>query len=141
MSDTEYGIVYIVAVPRFSRAAVTRFDLALSRNRALDEVLVPADAQVGEHGVDDPPFSVDQESGPPYAEAERTIHSIGPDRDFVFVRQQREGQAVLVRGSGRWLSGDCGLTPTTRRPDARICACRSRRSQASFVQPGVKSAG
>jgi hypothetical protein len=27
MSDTEYGIVYVVAVPRFSRAAVTRLDL------------------------------------------------------------------------------------------------------------------
>jgi len=27
MSDTEYGILYIVAVPRFSRSAVTRFDL------------------------------------------------------------------------------------------------------------------
>ncbi len=27
MSDTEYGIVYVVAVPRFSHASVTRFDL------------------------------------------------------------------------------------------------------------------
>ncbi len=27
MRDTEYGILYIVSVPRFSRAAVTRFDL------------------------------------------------------------------------------------------------------------------
>lgn len=27
MSETEYGIVYVVAVPRFSRAAVTRIDL------------------------------------------------------------------------------------------------------------------
>ena len=27
MSDTEYGILYIVAVPRFSRSEVTRFDL------------------------------------------------------------------------------------------------------------------
>lgn len=27
MQDTEYGIVYVVAVPRFSRAAVTRFQL------------------------------------------------------------------------------------------------------------------
>ena len=27
MSDREYGIVYVVAVPRFSRAAVTRLDL------------------------------------------------------------------------------------------------------------------
>lgn len=27
MSETEYGILYVVAVPRFSRAAVTRFDL------------------------------------------------------------------------------------------------------------------
>ncbi|HEX9707542.1 MAG TPA: phosphoglycerate mutase family protein [Steroidobacteraceae bacterium] len=27
MQETEYGIVYVVAVPRFSRAAVTRFDL------------------------------------------------------------------------------------------------------------------
>ena len=27
MSEAEYGIVYVVAVPRFSRAAVTRFDL------------------------------------------------------------------------------------------------------------------
>ncbi len=27
MSETEYGIIYVVAVPRFSRAAVTRFDL------------------------------------------------------------------------------------------------------------------
>lgn len=27
MSDIEYGILYMVAVPRFSRAAVTRFDL------------------------------------------------------------------------------------------------------------------
>jgi phosphohistidine phosphatase SixA len=27
MSETEYGIVYVVSVPRFSRAAVTRFDL------------------------------------------------------------------------------------------------------------------
>jgi broad specificity phosphatase PhoE len=27
MAETEYGIVYVVAVPRFSRAAVTRFDL------------------------------------------------------------------------------------------------------------------
>jgi phosphohistidine phosphatase SixA len=27
MSDTEYGIVYVVAIPRFSRASVTRFDL------------------------------------------------------------------------------------------------------------------
>ena len=27
MSDTQYGIIYMVAVPRFSRAAVTRFDL------------------------------------------------------------------------------------------------------------------
>ncbi len=27
MSETEYGIVYLVAVPRFSRAAVTRIDL------------------------------------------------------------------------------------------------------------------
>jgi broad specificity phosphatase PhoE len=27
MSDTEYGIVYVVAVPRFSRSSVTRFDL------------------------------------------------------------------------------------------------------------------
>ena len=27
MSETEYGIVYIVAVPRFSRSEVTRFDL------------------------------------------------------------------------------------------------------------------
>lgn len=27
MSEAEYGIVYVIAVPRFSRAAVTRFDL------------------------------------------------------------------------------------------------------------------
>lgn len=27
MADTEYGVVYVVAVPRFSRASVTRFDL------------------------------------------------------------------------------------------------------------------
>lgn len=27
MSELEYGVVYVVAVPRFSRAAVTRFDL------------------------------------------------------------------------------------------------------------------
>jgi broad specificity phosphatase PhoE len=27
MADTEYGILYVVAVPRFSRAAVTRLDL------------------------------------------------------------------------------------------------------------------
>ena len=27
MSETEYGVVYLVAVPRFSRASVTRFDL------------------------------------------------------------------------------------------------------------------
>lgn len=27
MNEQEYGIVYVVAVPRFSRAAVTRFDL------------------------------------------------------------------------------------------------------------------
>jgi phosphohistidine phosphatase SixA len=27
MSEAEYGIVYVVAVPRFSRGAVTRFDL------------------------------------------------------------------------------------------------------------------
>ncbi len=27
MSEQEYGVVYVVAVPRFSRAAVTRFDL------------------------------------------------------------------------------------------------------------------
>ena len=27
MSDTEYGILYVVAVPRFSHAAVTRLDL------------------------------------------------------------------------------------------------------------------
>ncbi|MGQ0428903.1 MAG: phosphoglycerate mutase family protein [Gammaproteobacteria bacterium] len=27
MSESEYGVVYLVAVPRFSRAAVTRFDL------------------------------------------------------------------------------------------------------------------
>ncbi len=27
MSETEYGIVYVVTVPRFSRSAVTRFDL------------------------------------------------------------------------------------------------------------------
>ena len=27
MAETEYGIVYVVSVPRFSRAAVTRFDL------------------------------------------------------------------------------------------------------------------
>ena len=27
MSEVEYGVVYVVAVPRFSRAAVTRFDL------------------------------------------------------------------------------------------------------------------
>ncbi|MGH8129678.1 MAG: SixA phosphatase family protein [Steroidobacteraceae bacterium] len=27
MRETEYGIVYVIAVPRFSRAAVTRFDL------------------------------------------------------------------------------------------------------------------
>lgn len=27
MSETEYGVVYVVAVPRFSRAAITRFDL------------------------------------------------------------------------------------------------------------------
>ncbi len=27
MSESEYGIIYMVAVPRFSRAAVTRFDL------------------------------------------------------------------------------------------------------------------
>lgn len=27
MPETEYGIVYVVAVPRFSRASVTRFDL------------------------------------------------------------------------------------------------------------------
>jgi broad specificity phosphatase PhoE len=27
MSEQEYGLVYVVAVPRFSRAAVTRFDL------------------------------------------------------------------------------------------------------------------
>jgi len=27
MSDTEYGVVYVVAVPRFSRASVTRLDL------------------------------------------------------------------------------------------------------------------
>jgi broad specificity phosphatase PhoE len=27
MSEADYGIVYVVAVPRFSRAAVTRFDL------------------------------------------------------------------------------------------------------------------
>ena len=27
MSETDYGIIYIVAVPRFSHAAVTRFDL------------------------------------------------------------------------------------------------------------------
>jgi hypothetical protein len=27
MSDTEYGILYVVAVPRFSHSAVTRLDL------------------------------------------------------------------------------------------------------------------
>ena len=27
MSEAEYGILYLVAVPRFSRAAVTRLDL------------------------------------------------------------------------------------------------------------------
>ncbi len=27
MPETDYGIVYVVAIPRFSRAAVTRFDL------------------------------------------------------------------------------------------------------------------
>jgi phosphohistidine phosphatase SixA len=27
MSEAEYGVVYVVAVPRFSRAAVTRFEL------------------------------------------------------------------------------------------------------------------
>jgi phosphohistidine phosphatase SixA len=27
MSEAEYGVVYVVAVPRFSRASVTRFDL------------------------------------------------------------------------------------------------------------------
>jgi broad specificity phosphatase PhoE len=27
MTELQYGIVYVVAVPRFSRAAVTRFDL------------------------------------------------------------------------------------------------------------------
>ena len=27
MSEAEYGIVYVVTIPRFSRAAVTRLDL------------------------------------------------------------------------------------------------------------------
>jgi hypothetical protein len=27
MSEAEYGIVYLVTIPRFSRAAVTRLDL------------------------------------------------------------------------------------------------------------------
>ena len=67
-----------------------------SRNRALDEFLVPADPEVGEHRIDDALPAVDQEGCAPDTNAERAIDIEGLDRRLALVRQQREGQGMLL---------------------------------------------
>jgi hypothetical protein len=113
---------------------------SLAATGARDEVLVSRDAEVREHRVLNPAVLADQVGRPPHTDPERAIHVVGLDDRLVFVDRSMKGRAYLSR-KRRWLSGDCGLTPTTLRPEPRMRACRSRKSQASWVQPGVKSAG
>src|SRR5487761_1218095 len=66
------------------------------RDRLANERLVLADAKVGEDSVLDVSGLVDEKRGAPHAEPEWALHAIHLDHEAVGVREEGEGELVLL---------------------------------------------
>ena len=79
------------------------------------ECLVLADAEIGDDSVLDVPRLVDEKRGAAHAETQRSLHAVHLDHELVDVRQQREGQLVLLAESAVALRA---LRADAREPEA-----------------------
>ena len=103
MGEDEFDTLYVVTVPTIGKASVLRTEVLTPSDGVFaqldglpDERLVFGDREVRLHPAANHAVLVHQERDPLHPEAQRPVDPEHLDDFFRLIRQQREGQAVLL---------------------------------------------